>query len=349
MKYSVGVLRVVLFLLLVTILNAKNAPYSYSYTPKYVYQDQIFPVTIQVKHYDAKNPPNFEYEIVAPLQPIDPLPTKLINRDEAFFTFYFKADTQNKTITIPQLSIWNLKYTYMLHPKTIKVKDLIIERDNFSKLIASNLRVNGIKISPFDSKSQLVTLKLEATEANLEDFQIPSVTDDGVENIKRDGARVIEDYYFIVPSSKKSINFSYYNLMKNSFLDKNISLKGRNSMQNSNELKPKDLSFEKIKMYLFIGLSVLFLILFIFTKDILYIIIVAALIAVGIYMYYPKAKICIQEGASIYILPTSNSNISQRVDKQIESRVIKRYKTFNKIEYKQYIIGWVKDEDLCKI
>ena len=335
-------------ILLATFLNAANTPFSYSYIPKFVYKNQVFPVTILVKHYNPKDPPHFEFDIVGELQPIDNRPTKLINKNEAFYTFYFKANRYTNTLTIPQLSIWNLDYTYMLQPQTIKVKTLDTSKvKDFSNLLASNLRVNRVKIDPYDSQNSLITLKLEATEANLEDIKLPNVTDDGIENIKRDGARVTANYYFIIPSIQKEVNFSYYNLIKNKFIKKSISTSTKNGFSQEVELNPKDLTFDKIKKYIILALAVLFLILLVLTKDMLYLILTTLLGALVIYLYFPKNKICIQEGASVYILPTSNSNISKQLDKEIKTSAIKRYKNFYKIEYKN-IIGWVKDEDLCK-
>ena len=348
MKESFLWLKVLFFLLLATLLNAGNTPFSYSYIPKFVYKNQVFPVTILVKHYNPKDPPHFEFDIVGELQPIDTKPTKLINKNEAFYTFYFKANRYTDTLTIPQLSIWNLNYTYMLQPQTIKIKKLDTSKvKNFSNLLASNLRVNRVKIDPYDSQNSLVTLKLEATEANLEDIKIPNVTDDGIENIKRDGARVTANYYFIIPSKQKEVKFSYYNLIKNKFIQKNISTSIKDGFSQNIELNPKDLTFDKIKKYFILALAILFLILLFLTKDKLYLILTIIVGLFTIYLYISKSKICIQEGASIYILPTSNSNISRQLERQINTNIIKKYKNFSKIEYNN-IIGWVKDEDLCK-
>jgi hypothetical protein len=341
-------LRVLIFLLFATFLNAADKPYSYSYTPKSVYSNQVFPVTILVKHYNPKNPPHFEFDIISQLQPIDNRPNKLINQNEAFFTFYFKAEKNLTSIKIPQLSIWNLDHTYMLQPKEIKVKNLDTQNSkNFSNLLASNLRVNQVKIDPYDSQNSLITLKLEALEANLEDIKIPGVTDDGIEDIKRDNARVTASYYFIIPSNIKKVEFSYYNLIKNRFISKDITTYKKSGYSQTIELSPKDFTFDKIKMYITFGSVVVLLLLLFFTKDMLYLVLSVILIAFTIYIYMPKATLRIQEGANIYILPTKNSNISKQLDREITTKLIRKYKNFNKIEYKN-IIGWVKDEDIRK-
>ena len=341
-------LKLLIYTLLLLPLFGGNAPYSYSYVPKFVYKNQVFPVTVLVKHYNPNDPQHFEYDTISLVQPIILKPVKDINKEEAFFTFYFKATKDGKSIEIPTLNIWNLDHSYTLNPTTIPVKKLDISTKNFSNILASNLRVTSTKVDTYDSRHNLITLKLEATEANLEDMHIPNVIDDGVENIKRDGALVTANYYFIVPSSKKSIDFTYYNTIKNRFLDKKVSLVNQKNSFDASELSPKDLSFEKIKKYIIIFFTILFAIAYILSKDYIYLIFFTILTAILIYIYMPKKTICVNEGAPLYILPTTNSNISMQIDKEITTKVLHRYKNFNKIEYKNSITGWIKDDDICK-
>ncbi len=349
MIYRYILIRVLITILFSTLIYAENKPFSYSYIPKFVYKNQVFPVTVLVKHYDKNDPPHFEYDIVGELQPLSSKPIRVINQNEAFFTFYFKANNPyDNSITIPQLSIWNLTYTYLIQPKIIELRDLDTSKiKDFSNLLASNLRVTNVKIDPFDNKNSLVTLKLEATEANLEDFKIPNVSNDGIENLKRDGAKVIANYYFTIPSKVDNISFSYFNLIKNKFESKTINTSIKKGFSQKNYLAPKDLTFDTLKKYTLYALTFIFLLLLLWTKDLLYLIISFILLSLNIYNFLQEKSICVKEGASIYILPTSNSNISRELNKKIKTKLIKKYKNFNKIEYKN-IIGWVKDEDLCK-
>jgi hypothetical protein len=329
------------------LLFAANAPYSYSYLPKFVYKNQVFPVTILVKYYNPKDPPNFEFDTLSLIQPIEPNPVKTLNNNQAFFTFYFKANINAKSLKIPSLAIWNTDHTYALNAKSINVKNLPAEKKDFSGVIASGLRVNYTKISPYDETNKLVTLFLEANEANIEDFHIPGVIDDGVENIKRDGARVLANYYFIVPANKKNITFSYFNYIKKSFEQKSINLNNIKTQIDEN-LNPKELSFDKVKKYFLIGASILFALLFWATRDKLYIVVLIFSIAFLVYAYVPKKSVCIKEGAPLYILPTHNSNISMQIDKKITKKVLNEYRNYYKIEYKNGIYGWIRKDDVCK-
>ena len=329
-------------------LLASGAPYSYSYTPKNVYPNQVFPITILVKHYDPKDPPNFEFDTISVTQPITSKPVKVINKEEAFYTFYFKANISDGGVTIPALSIWNLDHTYSLNSFFIKAKELDSNTTNFCGVLASNLRVNSIKVDTYDSSHNLVTLSLDATEANLEDMHIPNVIDDGIENLKRDGALATANYYFITPSSEKSIKFNYFNTIKNRFINKEISFINKKSSLDETNLTPKELSFDKIKKYTLIILTILFALFYLKTRDLIYLLFFIIFAAFLIYIFMPKKTICVNEGAPLYILPTNNSNISLQIDKQLHTTVLHRYNNFNKIEYKNSISGWIKDEDICK-
>jgi len=339
-------LKVLLLTLFINLLAAANTPFSYSYIPKKVYKKQLFPVTILVKHYNPKDPPHFEYDSLSLMQPIDYKPIRVINKDEAFFTFYFKAPSDKKLLKVPALTIWTLSYTYILQAKEVPINELEeIDRSSFSNLLASNFRVNSINIDTYDANSSLVTLHLEATEANIEDFHIPNVNDDGIENIKRDGARVTANYYFVIPSKQQKISFTYYNLIKNKLISIPVNIES--SSHKVEKLNPKELTFDTIKKYTLIGATLLFLLLSYLTRDYLYLAVTALLIGVIIYLYLPNKSICVPEGASLYILPTNNSNVITQIERQFTTPVINEYRKFNKIEYNG-LKGWIKDEDLCK-
>lgn len=340
-------LKGILFFLLSKVVFA-SAPYSYSYTPKYLFKNQLFPVTVLVKHYNPKDPPRFEYDIVNVVQPINIEPIQVINRDEAFYTFYFKTPNKGESLELPPLSIWNLQQTYMLHSITIKIKEFThVNTHTFCNVLASNLRINHTKIDTFDSNNSLVTLNVEATEANLEDMHIPNSVDDGIENLTRDGAKAMANYYFIVPSNKKKIAFTYYNLIKNSFSKIKIDLQSNIYQQHTNNLSPKELNFDAIKKYTLIIATVIFFLLAYTTRDYLYILLFVILFAMVIYFYMPNKSICVQEGTSLYILPTNNSSISTQLNQNYTTEVLTRYRQFYKIDYNG-VKGWIKNENLCK-
>jgi len=97
--------------------------------------------------------------------------------------------------------------------------------------------------------------------------------------------------------------------------------------------------------YLIIGI---FLILFIWKRDIFDLIVALIASSILITFYTPLSKICVKGGSPLYIIPTKNSTISGYTDKQIRTTELFRRGEYHKIEYRKGIIGWIKDEDICK-
>ncbi len=328
-----------------------KAPFSYSYLPKVVYENQIFPVTIVIRDYNPKDPYRFEYDTMSLMQPLFEEPHLTFNKGETFATFYFKVtkDSQkNGYIEIPDLSIWNLNSSFTLYGKKIKVKKLEGDED-FSHVIASSFRILSTRITSYDTKTNLIYLKIKATEANLEDMHLSYAIDDGIENLERNNQYVTAEYYFILPKDLKEITFNYYNPIKNSFVDVkvNIDYSSMPVVENS-ELSPKKDKIEKIKRDILVGLLLFFILMLIFTRDKLYLLIVFLILLALYYIYKPYSKICVEEGAPLYILPIQNSTIEAHIDKKINTNAYYKYKNFYKIEYKPGVMGWIKDEDLCK-
>jgi len=330
-------------------LLALDKPYSYSYIPKKVYQSQVFPITIYAKHYNPGEEISFEFDPLSPLQPIDLTPVINQNQNEAFFTFYFKVPKNKTSIEIPTLTIWSNNFSYILNSQIIPVEKLDTSKSiDFTNLLASDFRVNNVKIDPYDREYIIVYLSLNAKEANLEDFHIPNTIDDGIEKLKREGANVSAKYYFIVKNSVKDISFSYFNTIKKKFISKKIDLTTYKNRVIKKDFSPKELTFDKLKKYILYGLTIFFILMFLLTKDKLYLFIFTLLVIFLGFNLFNKKTICIKEGASLYILPTTRSTIFTRVDTQINKEVIKKYKNFYKINLNENITGWIKDEDVCK-
>ncbi len=330
-------------------IYASNTPYSYSYIPKVVFKNQVFPVTIYAKYFNPNQKLNFEFDSLSLMQPITTKPVIIKNQNEAFFTFYFKVKKDKKIVEIPSITISSDEFAYILNQYQIRVKSLKVDEIiDFSNLISSSFRINNIKIKPYDSKYIITYLNINAKEANLEDFHIPNVIDDGIEEIKRDGANVYAKYYFIVNNNVKNISFTYYDTIKKRFIKKNLNINLYKQRVITNRANPKELTFEKLKQYIFYILIFIFVIMFIITKDKFYLFFIIILISIFLYILLNKKEICIKEGASLYILPTNNSSIFNKITKTIYTKEIKKYGDFYKIKLKNGTTGWIKNEDICK-
>jgi uncharacterized protein YgiM (DUF1202 family) len=103
-----------------------------------------------------------------------------------------------------------------------------------------------------------------------------------------------------------------------------------------------------LKKSIFIGLSIFFFLLFLWKRDLFYLILAVVSVTTLLTFYTPKKKICIKQGAALYILPTHTSHISTKINKEFRTPLLGERTEFYKIEYQNGVIGWVKHEDLCK-
>ena len=327
---------------------AGKTHYWYSYIPKQVFATQVFPVTIFADKDNSSTPPTFQFDPDSPLQPIDITPLKDSNGGNTFYTFYFKA--KNSDLTIPQLTITDDTGIMKLDSRYLPVK--ILDHtgyETFCGLIATSCKIITSQISEFDAQNNLVSLKIKASEANPEEMHTPGSIESGIEKLTRKESESIIEYYFVIPSSQKSITVSYYNTLQNRFISKALSTDYKNKPVAAQEnLNPKDSSFDKLKKYGLSFMALFFLWMFWKKKEIFFLVLLTVSILILLTLFVPHEKICVQEGAPLYILPTETSSTSGEIDRELTTDNLKTRGHYHKIEYDHHTIGWIKDEDTCK-
>ncbi len=331
---------IALFITFTNVLLANEV--EYSYVPKQVYEKQVFPISFLTTTAHSKN---IKFHFEGNKTPILKRPVIIRNGTKTFYTFYFK--TTEILFKIPSVTVKVNGKKEKLHAIKIPVKELP-QKDNFSGVIASGLKIKNHQVSVFDEHTNLIAISIEAHDANLEDIFVPSALKDGVENAKRTGSKMEIQYYIVLPAEQKSLTFSYFDTIKQTFVDKFIPINLHDgSVAAQTDLNPKDDSFEKLKKYTFIVLAILFLLLFLWKRDFFYLILSVISAAVLLTFYTALAKVCIKEGAPLYIVPTSNSTTSIHIDRRFTTTKLAERNNFVKIEYKHGVVGWIKHEDIC--
>lgn len=326
------------------LVHAQNG-FKYSYIPKQVYENQLFAVTLMGTQNAPKEGLKLTFDPTNKIQPIFTEPLTVQNGSDSFYTFYFKAEHED--IQIPQLVIETSEGTIALEPKLIPITSLEPQGD-FCQVLAAEMKIKNSQVSNYDEKSHIVTLSLEAFEANLEEMKVQGLTEYGIENIQRTNAKVEGEFYAVLPLKVKSFRFTYFNTIKKQYVLLEVPVVVADaSVTTQTDLNPQEDSFEKLKKYVFIFLVGFFFVLFLFKRDFFYLVFgVVSLISL-LTFYTPHQKVCIQQGAPLYILPTSTSTISTKIDKQLDTALLGERKGYKKVEYKPGIIGWVKNEDIC--
>jgi hypothetical protein len=210
------------------------------------------------------------------------------------------------------------------------------------------MKIKNSQVSNYDEKSHIVTLSIEAFEANLEDMQLNNVQETGVESLKRDNAKVEAEFYVVLPVEEKVLKFTYFNTIKKQYVFLEVPVVvAEASVTTQSDLNPKEDSFEKLKKYTFMFLVGFFLFMFLLKRDFFYLVFGVVSLITLLTFYIPHKKICVKQGASLYILPTQTSTVSTRIDQKLDTMLLGERKGFKKVEYKEGIIGWIKNEDLC--
>jgi hypothetical protein len=332
-------------LLTFTTLLSAQTEYKYSYVPKMVYQNQVFPVTIVMIDSSSHLVPDFRFDSLSSTQPIFNAPLVIQNGNDSFFTFYFKAKTKDIRIPMVYISTQNAEVTFS--EQSIAVKPLQ-ETKNFSGVLAADMKIKNAQVSNYDETNHIVSLDIEAYEANLEDMYLNEVIESGIENLKRKFAKVKAEFYVVLPMDKKVLKLSYYNTIKKQYITITVPVVVQDSsVSTQSELNPKEDNFEKLKKYALMGLSGFFILMFLFKRDFFYLVFAVISIITLLTLYIPHKKICIEEGTPLYILPMSTSSMSTKIETTFETSLLGERGDYKKVEYKKGMIGWIKNENIC--
>lgn len=318
--------------------------YKYSYIPKKVYENQLFPVT--VVGINAEDTATLTYDRSSPIQPLFTEPLKVKNGNDIFYTFYFKAGKTD--VRIPLLFISSPTQEITLEKQHIPLGKLKEEK-GFSGVLAAKFKIKNYQVSNFDESNHIVNLSIEAYEANIEDMALGAFSDYGIENIQRKHAKVKAEFYAVLPRTQKHLTFSYFNTIKQRYIPIEVSVNVKDaSVTTQSDLNPKVDAFDRLKRYALMAFSLFFILMFLWKRDFLYLVLGVVSIITLLTFYIPHQKICVKQGAPLYILPTETSTIGTRVEHELDTMILTEHEAYTKIEYKKGIIGWIKDEDICE-
>ena len=338
---------------------AKNLYLSYLNYPKHIYKNQRFEIEIKAlitrNNFDNIKTRFVNAKNMTPLNANE----KWIKSKEAKNTytnkFYFKA--YEKDFIMPKIEVLLYEGETLIETRTLKAVQITFSEiakgdERFSQIIASNLHVIASKSKQYTNKEALTIVDIEGKDSNLEDFYIQGIKDQGITDIQENYPSQKIIYYFVIPIHKKTIVFNYYNTKNNKFEKISVPIIFEEELVSTQtDLNPNNSSFEYYKKIAMGVIAVLFLILFIWKRKYIFLILFLIFTIVFILFAMPNKTVKLKANSVIYILPTKNSTIFQKVSKQIVVEDMKRKNGFVKIMFgsgTNNYIGWVKEEDVIK-
>lgn len=335
----------------IELFAAKNLYLSYKKIPSNVYKNQKFEVVVKAlvttNNFTNLTSSFSESSNITLLNPNSSW--KKISNDTYENSYYFKVKSGNFRLPDIEVKLWNedsLIDISQLSSTPIRYSDIGNGDDRFSNIIADNILLKAYKTKQYNNKEALTIIDIDAQNSNLEDFKLKNIEEQGISNIKEwEGTQNLV-YYFVTPIYQKNLIFTYYNSMTKSFKDVKIPLILQNELVSTQtDLNPNDSTFEKYKKVAAIIVFILFLLLFIWKRKKWLLLLVVITFVVAVLYNLPNQKGIVKQDSFVYILPTKNSTIFFKVDKEEKVEILQRKNGFIKIlGVDNGFIGWIKEE-----
>jgi len=280
-------------------------------------------------------------------------PWKKVSDDTYENSFYFKVKSSNFKLPIIEVKLWNSNS--LIDISTIETGNIGFSNigkndDRFSKVIADNIILKAYKTKQYNNQEALTIIDIDAVNSNLEDFNLDNVVEQGVSSIKEWENIQNLVYYVVTPIYDKNLTFTYFNSLSNSFKEVRVPLILQNELVSTQtDLNPNDSTFEKYKKVASTIVFIFLLILFIWKRKKYLIPFVVITFIFALIYNLPNDKGKIQTDSFVYILPTKNSTVFFKADKELEVEVLEKKGQFIKVlGVEDGFIGWIKEDSFEK-
>ena len=340
-----------LTLLILTPLFANKVIYlNYEEVPTRVIKGEVFSITIKALSTVTSNQNiNYTFSNGTGVSVINKIPYRTQIGKYLYDKFYFLV--KNIYAKLPNVKAYlntSEKYDSTLLRGTKLNVISLNPKQNFSNIIANSFELVEYKTTNYDEKHNIIIFVAKAENSDIDAIKFNNVYKQGIESSNNSYLKGRITYFVIIDKRVENFSFSYFNLLKNKFEIINIPIiVDDDSVSTQSDLKPKDQSKDKIKMFIAGILASILFIFVIWRKKYIYMILIIIPISYIVYLSIPAKKICIKEGSSIRILPVYNSTIFETTKKKYSLEVEGKTKGYTKVKFNSNKIGWIKDEDIC--
>jgi len=336
---------------LATLFANKVIYSSYFDLPQRVITGQIFTVTLKTLS-TVKDYQEIQYKFAKnkSIKLLNTTPYRTVEGKFFYDKFYLQA--LQKTTKLPDIKaklIAPQEYNTTIIPgKSLKVITLNPPKD-FCNIIANEFVLTRYKTTKYDNKNNIIIFSATAKNSDIEALHFNNVTKQGIESVSPsyiDNGKIT--YYIVVDKKLETFSFRYFNLPQNRFVRIDISIiVDDDSVTTQSDLKPKNQSHEKIKMYIALATALAGFAFIIIRKKYIYLLLVFIPLGYILYLAAPQQEICVKAGSKIHLLPVDNGTIFKITQQQRTFLKEGDAKNYTKIRLDNEKIGWIKNADTC--
>ncbi|HHD77593.1 MAG TPA: hypothetical protein ENK97_02290 [Campylobacteraceae bacterium] len=261
----------------------------------------------------------------------------------------FTLKLTDKDARLPNIKVTNQTADGSIQSEILKpfeAKIVALRQDElFCHVIADDLQVQNHQERPYDEQSNIVVMEINATGGNLEDFQIPYASREGIDDLQISDKDQKIYYFAVIPNIRKEFRFKYFNPHSKRYEVVSFAIKPIDTtISTHTELNPQKNKYYLYKIIILIGMALLFVLLFIIYRKYLLLAAAALFIVSLAFMQIPVRKGELPAGTALRILPISNSTVFFRTTKPLEVDLLLKKKRYSKVLLPNQKIGWVKNE-----
>ena len=340
-----------LVLLFISSLYANKVIYvSYDEIPTRVIQGEIFTVTLKtlstIQNYDDII---YEFSNARGLKILDEVPIREQKGKFLYDTFHLLSTASSAKLPDVNASLIASKEynsTFIQGEKLNVIK--LNPKKNFSNIIADNLVLNEYKTTNYDNRHNIIIFVLSGENTNIDALHFKNVYKQGKESSTNSYLASKITYFIVVNKQLEHFSFSYFNLLTNRFEIIDIPIiVDDDSVTTQSDLKPRDQSHDRQKMYVAAAIAILGFILIVLRRRAIYLVLIFLPLGYILYLSSPEEMICIKKGAAIHLLPVDNGTIFETTQTKISLPKEGKTNRYVKIKLNNNKIGWVKNEDTC--
>ena len=324
---------------------------SYQETPSRVLKGEIFSITIKALS-TVRDSADITYKFSKyyGLKPLNRVPKRKINSNYYHDTFYFLVTSSKAKLPDITAKIKSSQASYKA--TTLKGSSLNVitlnPKNDFSNIVAKSFELVEYKTTSYDNKHNIIVFVATAKNCDIKSMHFKNVFKQGIESVSKNYFNPKITYYIVIDKKVENFSFSYFNLQSNKYSIINIPIiVNDDSVTTQSDLKPKDQSRERLKMYIAAGVAFVGFIFILWRKKYIYLILILIPLAYIVYIGTPSKELCIKTGSQIHLLPVHNGTIFETTQNRIFLQKEGSTKDFVKVKLQNDKIGWVENEDIC--